>query len=700
MAADLREHLLRSNDIPTHNVGGVLNMFQYNRVSGPRSQLSSGFYQQMVELDNPEVPLVFTGFEKELGSYNDSLRLAGTDYKILHRIEKYPQRPGTFYILIVQDIHTGTIGIFENSRFTSLAEEHGYTKPMVPVDSRGPGMNIQRGEVIHKSNSHDEHMNYRYGVNAKTAYISHMENIEDGISISESFAKRVSYMTVNTVELVLGFNDILLNFYGDDDNYKSFPDIFEKVKEGIVCAKRGIDIGKLSSDTTVEALKNLQTTDEVFHGKGNGEVLDIEVYINSNSEAAKDNAHRNQILKYHEICKEYKQTVAECLGKYVTNRKKYKVTSEANSLYSRYRDEVDAYKDHDDSSRLKFVNGAGKLFEFALVKITIGKHVNLAEGSKLTNRFGGKGVVTAVIPDHLMPIDEYGNRVEVCINPNGVVGRSNPGQNVEHELNFCAQRLCQLVSETSGLPNKYKLIQKFLSMCDENYGNHFAERYSKLNTFNRNAAIQDIVDNKLYIYQHSFRNITYNQLKAIYMHFGFKPSKVKTSLVDPHTGELKTYQSMHPVFIADQYVMLLKHTTDDKKSSTSISEVNSLGLPHKSNSKSKGSEPMRGTPIRFSQMELDISCCRVKPAKVHRFMAGNGCNLKHRDAVKEMLLHEDPFRYNEVDIGDDEIINNIASDSFVATMHQMGYTIFSNTVTTDVEYGGYAEGQSIKSITV
>lgn len=49
-------------------------------------------------------------------------------------------------------------------------------------------------------------------------------------------------------------------------------------------------------------------------------------------------------------------------------------------------------------------------------------------GDKLAGRAGNKGVVSRVLPDNEMPIDEHGNRVDLILSPIGVAGRSNLGQ--------------------------------------------------------------------------------------------------------------------------------------------------------------------------------------------------------------------------------------------------------------------------------
>lgn len=58
----------------------------------------------------------------------------------------------------------------------------------------------------------------------------------------------------------------------------------------------------------------------------------------------------------------------------------------------------------------------------------------LEVADKVSNRFGGKGVVAKIIPDDEMPIAEDGKPLELLANPLGTISRSNPSQNLEAML--------------------------------------------------------------------------------------------------------------------------------------------------------------------------------------------------------------------------------------------------------------------------
>jgi DNA-directed RNA polymerase beta subunit len=61
-------------------------------------------------------------------------------------------------------------------------------------------------------------------------------------------------------------------------------------------------------------------------------------------------------------------------------------------------------------------------------------------GDKLSNRYGGKGVVSMILPDDQMPHDAEGKHYEMLLNPLGVISRINPAQVAEAVLGKIAAK--------------------------------------------------------------------------------------------------------------------------------------------------------------------------------------------------------------------------------------------------------------------
>jgi DNA-directed RNA polymerase subunit beta len=74
------------------------------------------------------------------------------------------------------------------------------------------------------------------------------------------------------------------------------------------------------------------------------------------------------------------------------------------------------------------------------VKVTVKHYQPMGVGDKLSNRYGGKGVIGAVIPDDQMPKSTDGKPLEILLNPLGIISRTNPKQAVETALGKIARK--------------------------------------------------------------------------------------------------------------------------------------------------------------------------------------------------------------------------------------------------------------------
>ena len=82
-------------------------------------------------------------------------------------------------------------------------------------------------------------------------------------------------------------------------------------------------------------------------------------------------------------------------------------------------------------------------------------------GDKISARYGNKGVITAVIPDHLMPrIKKTGEPIDVLFSPLTVPSRLNPGQLAELLLAKYAKQTGKRISVSPFDPQNKKLLEE------------------------------------------------------------------------------------------------------------------------------------------------------------------------------------------------------------------------------------------------
>lgn len=104
------------------------------------------------------------------------------------------------------------------------------------------------------------------------------------------------------------------------------------------------------------------------------------------------------------------------------------------SLVKPYRDATVTWTHHSAGTVQDVMNAAKQIM------VTVRTREKMKVGDKLSNRFGGKGVVSEIVPDERMVQDEAGKPVDVLFTSAGIVSRINPSQVVEAALGKVAEK--------------------------------------------------------------------------------------------------------------------------------------------------------------------------------------------------------------------------------------------------------------------
>lgn len=98
------------------------------------------------------------------------------------------------------------------------------------------------------------------------------------------------------------------------------------------------------------------------------------------------------------------------------------------SLVKPYRDAAVVWQHHTDCEVIEAIDAARQAV------VTVRTHEPMKIGDKLANRFGGKGVVSEIIPQGKMVRDESDKPIDVLFTSAGIISRINPAQVVEGAL--------------------------------------------------------------------------------------------------------------------------------------------------------------------------------------------------------------------------------------------------------------------------
>ena len=579
---------------------GLMQPFRHTNSSG-RAIMWGTQREQIMEISSPEVPIISTGYEIRYGEASSNFVKSDRNYTVVAKIPKYPNDRSDMrkYMIVLLDSTNNTLRCIERSGYMHVSESYGYTYNNLNIDHLQVGDMVPKGMVIRKSSSFDEYNNRQDGVNLTTAYIASGFTTEDPIVISESAAKKFTSPLFETVSIVVNDNDILLNLYGADgtDEYKAFPNIGEEVRERILCAVRREkkDEEALFAQSW-DNLKQIMISDEKYIVGGT--VVDIDICCN-NPETLEETAYNQQFLQYYNANKDYSKRIVDCIKPLVDAG--IKMEYETAEFYSRCVDVV---------NNVQYIND--KVFNNIILKITVMRMIPLIKGDKITDRYGGKGVISKVLPDELMPkrLNTQGvwEAVDVQYNSSTCVNRENPGQLFETAITFVGSQVVEYIyTHNVSFKNAEEMIYTFLSIVSPNEAEDFREECGNLTDDDRTIFIRSIIsDGNIYcVIKPMTDKFTLKRLAMLYEAFPFvKQSPIMTVMRDSN-GNLRNVIARRVLTVGSKYIFRLKQFAEEKFSVVSLASTNIRGENSKSKSSKQHKSLYSATPVRFGEMEWE-----------------------------------------------------------------------------------------------
>ena len=556
--------------------------------SGSRKLMFSTMREQSIPLNHAEVPIIQTGFENEFGRESSSFVEAESNYKVLYKVNKFSFANNHYY-LIVQNMDNGAYDVIERLEYNHNTESYGYLYDNTYLDSLKPGSEIKKGNIIKKSIGFDQFNNKMDGVNLVTMYLSCAQNMEDSAIISESAAKKLETTLVKNTSVIINDNDILLNLYGDEKRYKTFPDIGEKINNGIFCSVR-----RLENDNMLYTLSQNRLRDIMMSDKNilmDGLVVDIDVKCN-NPEVLSESVYNQQLYFYYTEKIKFCKQITELVAPLALNGK---LTYNLNKLYSTCRDTI---------AGKQFAND--KVFNNVLMEITILESLPMSPGDKACDRYGGKGVISQILPDHLMPKLSNGETVEIIKNQSTCINRENLGQLFEQSLTFIGSRIIDYFKTgILSYPEMFKIWYDFVVELDPNQANYMIETYNLRDEYETKIFIDSILEEDVIILSllPFTSNLTIDKLNTIYKKFPWiKPYNVTVPIQDSN-GNTRYIETRKPLVVGKIYNYRLKQYAEEKFSVTSLSATNLKNLNTRSKSSKIYESKYKKTPIMFGAME-------------------------------------------------------------------------------------------------
>lgn len=618
---------LRNEDfVGKHNfLAESLLVPNVNKTDCNRLVMFTSQFSQCEVTDNMETPLIYSSFENQIGKYTLSgYKKIKEDSEILCKIVKNDFN----YYLVVKD-KDGNFDLIERKECKWLTEHYGFRYNNDVLDSKETGDKLKKGEVIYRNGSYDDDMNFAYGNNLKAIYTTYKNmTYEDAIVIAESVGEKFSYHDVQTFNVSVNTNDLLLNLYGTGKNidgeidYKCFPDIGEEIKLGKLLSRRRIDYSE-----ALYKLKNLKEdtqSDTTYFC--NGVVVDINVYCNEDIEKLEKQAYNRQIVKYIKMKRKFDEKVVEKLKDIIERKENFpKLSEELINFYNKSKMAL-------DNNYYSYQNNR---FDNFNIEFTIMEKKKVGVGSKIANRYGGKGVISLVVPDDEMPVIKEGpfkgERAEICLSPNGVFNRLNPSQLYELEINFISKYIRNEIKNSNSLQEKASILITYYSRISEEEEQDIIEFLNSINDNEKEEFFNDIVENGIPVKQKPFwDNITLEKLASLYEYY-------------PEVKPFKFEDIEEELIMGEIYMMCLKHHPEGKLSMRSTDFNNLKDLPSKGKAFKDHQAPYSTTPIRMGEMEITNLLLTKDTKAVDDLLRTYANDERDRKILLEDLILGDPF---------------------------------------------------------
>lgn len=611
--------------------------------SGARKLLYSTQKDHVVPVNKCEPPSVQTGYEIRYGDRSSSIIEAYADMTVVAIIPKFSFAPKQHYFIIVR-AENGTYDVLERTSYEHTTESFGYLYNNSYMDSLSPGDKIKKGDKIRKSNSYDSYGNRQDGVNLLCAYMATDKTMEDSVILSKSASEKLGTNLIRKVQIIINDNDIPLNMYGEGDIYKSFPDIGEDIKDGIFCAIRRENKDQFLFTQSYDRLSEIMMSDDKFtlHGK----VVDID--IRSNNQDILDSFYNTQLKKYDNELKRFSSEIIQTCEhiKSVEPTAHYSYNLDKLLFNSKRIMRGDQYiKDKE-----------GKVFGNTIMDVIVVEEYPVSIGDKTSDRCGGKGVVSFILDDDLMPKDDLGRTVDAIINQSTCVNRENPGQLMETTVNHIGARLIDYIATMQlDVDEAFGLIYEFLEIVSPEEASELALYVASLDMIDSMALLQSIIsDGMIYTSVRPIKdNLTLDKINKLYQTFPWIGQSELTVPIKDSNGNIRYIPSRRKIVCGKKYMFRLKQYADEKFSSTSMSATNLRNLNTRSKSSKNYKSLHSNTPIAMGSMEID-DLSHLGMEHVISILMIHSVSPRARRLCEKMLTG-DPF---DIDIRlDDESTN-------------------------------------------
>ena len=599
-------------------------------------------------------------YGNNIGGYSDAVveRL----YLILK--EEFDETTGKAErVLDVLDVNDYHVGYHQDFGFSYVHNDE-------LLNGLRRGDTIKDGQMLSHSPSVGDG-EYKVGLNCNMLLCTHPDVTEDSVVISESFAKKAAYDVFQTPVVSYGTTKIPLNLYGDDTVYKPFPEIGEYIGEdSVIMAFRDFNDFGFSSSVVIEDVldftpallsnKALREFNPIFdkciyvkgpgtevdlgeYGKRpSGIVIDIKCYKNDKKESAlygnmADETEKyvrsyikfceDVIEAYHSICEDLGDSdygygnnvirksarlhnlIVSC-GKiaYKTLINKIKTTPQLMNIFNNLKKMkvISEGKNTKLPSKLG-LSSKNEVLDTYRIEFVVRYTNILTKGNKISDQNGGKGVISDVRPDHLMPYNKYG-RADAIMNSGSIISRMNLGRNYIQYFSGVSRQCQRVLREMADGepvenldPKRIEKMYTHLMGLLGKFNTKQFDMYARATEEEKIEILKECVEDEVQILYHVDNEKTAYQIVMDIEKDGklYAPPRdnVVIPVINKLTGKYKETTTKQPMLIAPLYTIVICKTADNMLFCNSP-YLNNFTFPISVAASNRDDLPYRNNPVK------------------------------------------------------------------------------------------------------
>lgn len=282
-----------------------------NHNSASRGLMQTGQFAQKAVIINPEPKIIQEGITYQLSSntWKCIVKHNCVVKSIITSKNNYDIE-NTETILLVVELPNGDLDVIDIPLYYSISEfGFRYKRNIELLSSLVVGSKLDEGTVLAETPG-VVNDTYAFGINADMKLVTDPDVGQDGVKVSQELMEKMAHRIYHKLDASFDNDKILLNVYGDVDNYIALPKVGETISnDGIVFALRQFspqDVPPNKYNTTIidpiyDECYYINNSNKVINVAGNStynnKVVSVKVY---KSPVKKDiNLHGKEDVEVH-----------------------------------------------------------------------------------------------------------------------------------------------------------------------------------------------------------------------------------------------------------------------------------------------------------------------------------------------------------------------------------------------------------------